>query len=888
MAKFNPDIPDQVPPPTAGLYATRPLSAWDIGVNKTGQTALTGIGSVLGEAIRGADEVIKTNIDQGVRQDLNTEREATTGAMEQILGLPQDQRVSSIQPDQSPAVSPASSSSGAGTDIIPGATAAPVPSALQGVDQSVAGPAAGIKAKPELSTYYFGKQDMIAKDWRARYPGYSDYIDSRVSAITGGNPANERLRTMMTMIQEMQGNSLQQKNKALSLLAENSGYPTARNELALINSGSIQDPYSHVINWLAPWKAIDKTVSDNQKQNEIDISSNKVDMFRNEQTATKLATDISSQMWNSTIPNLSIDKDGQVNPDKLNSFLTDIQTGKRTISEKDGELYGTAISNFAMNVRRTIDDKLTYSGAAQVLGPDKVKAIEDQAVQKYTDLGNMYLSKDKGPAAAATRAIEHDNAEAGKWLLEKSPIQFRNAVQLYSGGVKLVGPSVGGILQFNTIGGKYGSLDDVVAEFGKRTAVATITRPDATLDTAIQYAKDAGVGQGSRPKSDNLIYNYFTQDLPAKIADPTIPDAGRIQLAKNIFSGEIAGRFGDDVVDPSGKTLIPGRHTVLSNMTTKPIVDSVWNLSGQNPNSDLWLQYKNWVTRETNTVGNTDVKNFNSDVATNPNVQVQWDDKNQRFSIDFKPSFNTPINAITVNNYKAQIAKLNTIISPLVDVAKKEGVDPNQFVWRQLNNLGMSQDILNPKEPTLGEKLAIARQGFATQGVEPSLEDYTQAKPSVASDGQIKGTANAASAGIEWGNPLLQDFKTQHLTTIETPAGQKVQVNKKSAEAFQGFLSDLKNEGYPIKNVEGYNLREQRNSSGRISQHAFGNAIDINPDENPKGGKSSLPANVSDLAAKWGLTWGGDWTKKYRDPMHFEYTGRKPVQTNPGYEISSQ
>jgi hypothetical protein len=60
-----------------------------------------------------------------------------------------------------------------------------------------------------------------------------------------------------------------------------------------------------------------------------------------------------------------------------------------------------------------------------------------------------------------------------------------------------------------------------------------------------------------------------------------------------------------------------------------------------------------------------------------------------------------------------------------------------------------------------------------------------------------------------------------------------------------------------------------------MSQHSLGNAIDINPSSNPFGSsKSDMPPQVANLARKWGLSWGGQW-KSTRDPMHFEYSGKK-------------
>jgi hypothetical protein len=60
-----------------------------------------------------------------------------------------------------------------------------------------------------------------------------------------------------------------------------------------------------------------------------------------------------------------------------------------------------------------------------------------------------------------------------------------------------------------------------------------------------------------------------------------------------------------------------------------------------------------------------------------------------------------------------------------------------------------------------------------------------------------------------------------------------------------------------------------------MSEHAFGNAIDINPDKNPfHSAKDNLPKDVAQIAARYGLIWGGDWNGRSRDPMHFEWSGK--------------
>ena len=58
-------------------------------------------------------------------------------------------------------------------------------------------------------------------------------------------------------------------------------------------------------------------------------------------------------------------------------------------------------------------------------------------------------------------------------------------------------------------------------------------------------------------------------------------------------------------------------------------------------------------------------------------------------------------------------------------------------------------------------------------------------------------------------------------------------------------------------------------------------AIDINPSENPHTfpgsqnyGKTDMPSNIRELAARFGLGWGGDW-RSSKDTMHFSAGGNE-------------
>lgn len=125
-----------------------------------------------------------------------------------------------------------------------------------------------------------------------------------------------------------------------------------------------------------------------------------------------------------------------------------------------------------------------------------------------------------------------------------------------------------------------------------------------------------------------------------------------------------------------------------------------------------------------------------------------------------------------------------------------------------------------------------------------------------------------------FGDPLSPGWEQNNLVTIKTPNGQSWRVHKLAAPSFEGLLRDLVAAGYNPTSSGGFNYRPIRGGTS-LSQHAFGNAIDINAAANPmlKGRlQTDLPPNTAEIAARHGLMWGGTW-KNRPDPMHFEWLG---------------
>ena len=118
------------------------------------------------------------------------------------------------------------------------------------------------------------------------------------------------------------------------------------------------------------------------------------------------------------------------------------------------------------------------------------------------------------------------------------------------------------------------------------------------------------------------------------------------------------------------------------------------------------------------------------------------------------------------------------------------------------------------------------------------------------------------------------------MVPVKTPGGLSLNVNPQAAPYFQGFLTDLEAAGAPIRNVGSFNERKIAGTD-QWSQHAYGNAIDINqsgrnvttPDFRAWGlqNRDKLDA----IERKWGMIGGQNFANP--DWGHWEWGGPRAL-----------
>ena len=179
-------------------------------------------------------------------------------------------------------------------------------------------------------------------------------------------------------------------------------------------------------------------------------------------------------------------------------------------------------------------------------------------------------------------------------------------------------------------------------------------------------------------------------------------------------------------------------------------------------------------------------------------------------------------------------------------------------------NMGMVLDLLDQQDAAAAmEKiLSTAGKKNASAGRDSSGSQVFRDRGGQTLPTGSKGPSSGSNAGVK-----LKTWNW-HGKSITSERGS-------TTRSFRGLLNDLAAEGYKISSAASYSNRNARGSN-RLSEHAFGRAIDINPSQNPmtsnSGFRTNMPDNVNQIAAENGLVWGGSWHGK-KDPMHFSTTG---------------
>lgn len=523
-------------------------------------------------------------------------------------------------------------------------------------------------------TYYQSRLLAEAKIIRAQYPNFREYIDQQFAKVTGTNPANAYIHSLVQDINRAASSTASEKSKMLNYIRNNGDtIPNQPQVYKDYQAGLITD--SDVLAKSYPYQKL-----------KADLNMNNL-IFQNENTSRQekeriagLSVDKAAGGIVSNAVETITSKMGLNTKDDLNKLLELNTSG--SITGPMWQKYGQMVSNARSVLFTQMIANADQHGYTQAVG-GKAEVIKrvNAALEPLDEVSKRIYNHDFGGIYDTKNQLTTQNDETKKGLLNDPKIgpywQLNQAVKDIGGEQNLQ--------KFN--------LDTIKGNFDTdfQSYFSRVSKNFATQ----QSMKTSGVPYTFNDVIDNLKKNKVTDgkfnesvlNEVKKIADPSLPKEMRMNYALAAFSEGNRGmisRLQSDGYDAKGKPT-SGQNAVFQKFTSPEITHEMFKLGKENP--QVWNQYVDWAkTTLSKELMNKEIQNLaNVSPDDNSNISVGWDAKNHRFKSEYittPGSVNTPTPGYRI--VESSVNRLNANLYNYKNIAAASGEDPDAFILKSI------------------------------------------------------------------------------------------------------------------------------------------------------------------------------------------------------------
>lgn len=599
MAVFNPEV--QAGQDNSPNYFKFSEPTGQAKSNTSLGVALDTAGTAIEGATKLADQTEKDIMNKDVHDTVDPIRDAFTKQLEAKTGVQQSNIVPAAVQTAAGATVPSLLDSNASADV-------PVPAAIDAGLSKVDAIQSAMASGKINDTYYTQRLNAASVDLRAKYPGYRDYIDQRISQATGFDPANKYVQNLVqdanaqavkkdseaekteTMLRSALQDHVPNADVMLQYYRQNKGNPDAQSKVE-------EFIYSHQ----SEKSAIDLANSRRSlaNGNREDIATQRTQDFTNEVGAA-IGSNFKALV---TIP-------GVDTPQGIQDFIkiaaahpeqyTDAQL--RTLDTQLMQQKAIVANQLksASNTTAKDGNGRSYSYASDI-GSDKVDNVIKSQLAVYDNLHDALTGG--GPQGAGL-AFWHANqvlsrfADAHEKMLS-GPLG--NDIKTFKVLNDDMGPTFAGILVPKLLNS---GIDDKLRGLFNQSATEARAQPDFDGSgkplTYMDHVKRANDLQAAGSMNDGMKARYQAGlvKIGQDIQDPNIPDVTKAKVVNYLFSPEgqgLLGTFKTDYVNAEGKQ-VPGKYAVFNALTSPGMVENIGRLAKTDPT--IGDKYKNYLENE--------------------------------------------------------------------------------------------------------------------------------------------------------------------------------------------------------------------------------------------------------------------------------------------------
>jgi len=567
----------------------------------------------------------------------------------------------------------------------------------------------GAKDSGKISGAYYQSQLLsAAKNLRAQYPGFRQEIDQAFTKVTGSNPANAYIHSLVSDINRAATQGASDRKRYESFILSNMDtIPNAPQVLQDFRAGK-----------LAPEEVIAKAYP--YQKMKADLQMNNM-LFNNEKNSRedrqriagegvdKAIGMVVNQASDTIASKMGLNTSGDL--DKLTALNT-----SGNIPPQQWQQWGQMASTVRAEIfRQAVADADKHGYTTAVGGKAAViKRINDGLAPLDAQIDRIY-NKDFGGIFDMKNQISAINQQTQMGLLSDPKLgptfRLNQAVKDLAGEQNLQ--------QFTmqTIKGNYN--EDLKTYFKNMSATM-----------ATQYnMKTSGVPYTFNDTIDNLKKNNVTDGKfndavmkeVNKISDKTLPEAIRENYALAAFSPGNRGmisRLQADGTDAKGRP-VTGQTAVFQRFTSPEITKSIWELGQKNP--EVWKQYTTWA-KETlsNELMSKEIHDLAKVDTSATGVSVGWDQKNQRFVTNYVGTPGPAESRVYTRNpayerfIEGSVNRLNGNIANYKEIANRTGEDPGAFILKSIADAAGPEVLRNVNgiPYNLMRDMGLARMNF--------------------------------------------------------------------------------------------------------------------------------------------------------------------------------